>query len=809
MIYKDKYAYIYENVFSGLETKSLFLDRFISSKEVVASSAGLGLEANKNVEKIFAADQDLYEVFMWHEDFEVLESLYRNKSVGKRYKKTVDFLNSTSKDLGNFIRNIEKGESKSLVVHEKEVIPHLIVAQRTEDNRIYVFKFLFDNVFSEVLGPGPYKNMLLQSNGEILYSNKSKDDKSSEMSFFKGFLDTYGKDKSGLKETAKADGQKYMIGYWQLKNFKGYVLISELESESAFKITVDLAIKIFIYAIGFIGIVNIITIFLARTITQPLNTILGGITELSKGNFKTKIKLKTRDEFTTVANAFNKMGKTIIEYHKKLEEYNRKLEEKVEERTKELKEANNFIKAMVNSLSQGLFVFDKDGKCLDFHTQACENIFESFPPNAEVVKLIGKGKESTVEAWVQGLFQEMIPFNSIKELGPKVLPCDYDHSDPNFTHVGLEYFPMRNDEGTIDYVVGVATDKTKEFRATLQAEEQKKVIKLISKFLGDKEQFMKFVDEVRTSLDDIILRSKETGEINKSELMLLLHSLKGSSGLYGLANVASIIHDFETYVEGNDPTMEKLEEDSALVIAELDKSMETIKENIGEELFETSASSIDESFIETLRVFLENKGMGDVFVEIEELMHKIPIENEVQTYKELVSSLATQLGKQVYPMTVSGGDILVDKDRYNKFFRTCVHLFRNCIDHGIETPSVRENRGKDPNGSIGVNFSMEHLEESDFILFEVADDGNGIAPDRVRAKMQELEYSEEELLLPDEAIIYKIFDESFSTADQVTELSGRGVGLYDIKKNIEDMGGKLEISSVEGEGTTFKFFLPV
>jgi chemotaxis protein histidine kinase CheA len=134
-----------------------------------------------------------------------------------------------------------------------------------------------------------------------------------------------------------------------------------------------------------------------------------------------------------------------------------------------------------------------------------------------------------------------------------------------------------------------------------------------------------------------------------------------------------------------------------------------------------------------------------------------------------------------------------------------VHLFRNSVDHGIESPELRSELGKEPEGNISI-----HIERSDeLFVLEYRDDGRGIDPKAIRNKMKKLNYPQESLQEPDESIIYHIFDSEFSTSEEVTDLSGRGVGLHDLYREVNQLKGNISVISIVGEGTKFIFKIPL
>ncbi|TNL13912.1 chemotaxis protein CheA [Kosakonia cowanii] len=181
----------------------------------------------------------------------------------------------------------------------------------------------------------------------------------------------------------------------------------------------------------------------------------------------------------------------------------------------------------------------------------------------------------------------------------------------------------------------------------------------------------------------------------------------------------------------------------------------------------------------------------------------MPMEYVFSRFPRLVRDLATKLDKQV-ELTLQGSSTELDKSLIERIIDPLTHLVRNSLDHGIETPEKRVEAGKSPIGNLIL--SSEH--QGGNICIEVTDDGAGLNRDRILAKAlsQGMAVSES---MTDEEVGMLIFAPGFSTAEQVTDVSGRGVGMDVVKRNIQEMGGHVEIKSKQGTGTTIRILLPL
>ncbi|AXW87594.1 chemotaxis protein CheA [Lonsdalea britannica] len=181
----------------------------------------------------------------------------------------------------------------------------------------------------------------------------------------------------------------------------------------------------------------------------------------------------------------------------------------------------------------------------------------------------------------------------------------------------------------------------------------------------------------------------------------------------------------------------------------------------------------------------------------------MPMEYVFSRFPRLVRDLAAKLGKEV-ELTLQGSSTELDKSLIERIIDPLTHLVRNSLDHGIEHPEDRVAAGKTAVGNLTL--SAEH--QGGNICIEVIDDGAGLNRERILAKAlsQGLSVSDS---MTDEEVGMLIFAPGFSTAEQVTDVSGRGVGMDVVKRNIQEMGGHVEIYFQKGKGTTIRILLPL
>jgi two-component system chemotaxis sensor kinase CheA len=184
----------------------------------------------------------------------------------------------------------------------------------------------------------------------------------------------------------------------------------------------------------------------------------------------------------------------------------------------------------------------------------------------------------------------------------------------------------------------------------------------------------------------------------------------------------------------------------------------------------------------------------------------LPVGAVFQRFGRLVRDISKKLGKEVN-LVIEGEDTEADKNVIEPLADPLIHVLRNSLDHGIELPEVRRAAGKPAAGTIRI----QARQESDRVVIEISDDGAGVNPARVRAKAVErgLIAADRAALLSDSEAVQLVFLPGFSTAETISDLSGRGVGMDVVRTAIERINGGVELSSVHGKGTTLRLSLPL
>ncbi|MBU3694103.1 MAG: chemotaxis protein CheA, partial [Rhodocyclaceae bacterium] len=184
-------------------------------------------------------------------------------------------------------------------------------------------------------------------------------------------------------------------------------------------------------------------------------------------------------------------------------------------------------------------------------------------------------------------------------------------------------------------------------------------------------------------------------------------------------------------------------------------------------------------------------------------MRMMPVSSVFSRFPRVVRDISQRLGKDI-ELRFVGENTEIDRGVIEKIADPLTHLVRNSLDHGIETPEVRSAAGKPTRGTLTLRASHQGAN----IVIEVIDDGGGLRRDKILAKARERGFTVSDSM-PDAEVWQLIFEPGFSTADQVTDVSGRGVGMDVVRRNIAELGGRIDIESRAGRGTHITIRLPL
>jgi two-component system, chemotaxis family, sensor kinase CheA len=228
---------------------------------------------------------------------------------------------------------------------------------------------------------------------------------------------------------------------------------------------------------------------------------------------------------------------------------------------------------------------------------------------------------------------------------------------------------------------------------------------------------------------------------------------------------------------------------------------------VGELIIAAAGAHLVAKRTRNLELMERNSTLADLVEEVRDSalqLRMVKIGGTFGRFKRVVHDVARELGKDI-ELALDGEDTELDKTVVERIGDPLMHLVRNAMDHGIDSPELRAERGKRPTGTVSLNA----FHDSGSIVIQVRDDGGGLDREKILAKGIERGLVEPGRVLGDAEVYALIFEPGFSTADQITNLSGRGVGMDVVKRNITALRGSVAIASEPGLGTTVTVRLPL
>ena len=464
-----------------------------------------------------------------------------------------------------------------------------------------------------------------------------------------------------------------------------------------------------------------------------------------------------------------------------LEHLNANLESKVSERTAALMERDRAMQRVLDSMTEGLATVSLDGSLRPERSRAFTAWFDA-QPGARIWDVLFPGDEegaSMFRAGFEQLTDDFLPF----EVAADQLPSRFQRGD---RCLELEVRAVHQD-GVLDAILFVLSDVTEQVGALAAEQAAREQQRVIGNLLRDRRGFQRSIEEIQSLIG--VTRNPTDG----ITLRRALHTIKGNCAVLGFAAMAELAHRLE----------DELELDGELSPSAIDMLEACCHDSLRRihEFIEHARGriDIDQGDYSSLVEHLRRREDYMTILTLVERWQQEPIGNALQGLAGHARRLAEQVHKRV-EVAVIGAGIRIANEQLRVFLGSLVHAVRNSIDHGLETPLERAAAGKPETCrlTLSAQVSSEHL------VVTITDDGRGIDFDRVRHRAGELG-------LPSETradALEAIFAAGVTTRAEITQISGRGIGMGAVRSACRELGGEAHVSSEWGRGTELLCLLP-
>ena len=438
------------------------------------------------------------------------------------------------------------------------------------------------------------------------------------------------------------------------------------------------------------------------------------------------------------------------------------------------------LQTVLDSIGDGMLSIDLSGKLLPERSKVVSIWFGNSGADTKIWDYIASdiATREALEMSIGQMADDLLPFEVSADQAPKSI----DHDAKTFA---IQFRPI-HDQGRLSRILVLLRDVTAEIVASRAECQMREMHTVIGNLLKDRHGFDQTVEDCAALISEI------SRSIGSAVVKLNLHTLKGNCATVGFQRVADFVHELEGVLiaEHREPRKEEIEDLERCWQA----SLSTVSEYIGSS--RNSMVELSDGELEALAEMVDSRVSHEEIAIVIQSWKNEPTAVQLRRLAEHAKQLANRLGKDV-SVCVTDNRLRIPEGRLRKFWSTMIHVVRNAIDHGIEPPQVREQRGK-PRVATLVLCTRS---VDGFYEIEVSDDGCGIDWQRVRsiAELRRIPAA------TDKDLMEALFSNGISTREIASDVSGRGMGLGAVRNECENAGGEIHIESRPGVGTTFLF----
>jgi two-component system chemotaxis sensor kinase CheA len=522
----------------------------------------------------------------------------------------------------------------------------------------------------------------------------------------------------------------------------------------------------------------VIATIITLGILLPIKKLAEGARRIGDGDLAHRIDVGSSDEIGDLARAFNDMIGRLQAIVGALDRRNKD------------------TRIVLDNVAQGLVTVAKDGTIAEERSRALDSWFRAPQPGVLLWEVFGDASPGVRGALALGweqLFEGILPLELALSQLPRRVKCGAAYYELVFEPI-LGEGPSASE---LDKCLVVVSDVTAVVAAEHAEAEQREQMTLFAAVARDRDGVADFLKGTGDVVDYVTKNATDPERL--VDVTRGIHTIKGNAGLFGLTNLSSLCHEIETRMAEGDP-------DEGLSVADRDAlraAWDSLVRRTDDLLGELRAGGLDVSAndVQELVASIRLGTQPDTLIKSIATWSLDPVDRRLKRLAEQARQLAPRIGKAGVTVDIEPTRLRVPAERWAPFFGNLVHVMRNALDHGIESPEERAKAGKPPHGRL----LMSAVETGEHIVIELADDGRGINWARLREKAAGLGAP----AATEADLIAALFTDGISTRDEVSEISGRGVGLGAVRAACESMGGRIEVESAIGIGTTFRFRFPL
>lgn len=477
------------------------------------------------------------------------------------------------------------------------------------------------------------------------------------------------------------------------------------------------------------------------------------------------------------------------------------------------------IKNLLNHAGQGFLSFSYDLFIEPEYSLECLRLLGPELKNRSFPEVIYPNDYENRQFIKEVLLECLREKDTLKrEVFLSLLPSDILLNN-NYIEIAYKIIPDKHQEESEALMV-ILTDVTEKRELRKQMETERRSLKMIVQAVINRDDLLEVIsDYLYFCLETVpnLVTSQEPLRNVIVDIKRMVHTFKGSFGHFEMIHMLSSLHKIEEEIK----SFEQQESANCSGLGILLKNMNLegfLREDLGvlqstlgknfltdDKIFEIPESKLIE-LEDQITALLPSTEATILIAEIRKLRYRL-FKELLLSYPNYVEGLAHRLDKQVYPLELKGGEFPVDTTKYQAFTKSLIHVFANCVDHGVESREDRVYAGKEECGRILCEMKLV----DQMISLRIADDGKGLDIEGIKQKALRLGIlnGEELARSQDRDIIPLVFEDGLSSKEDVSMFSGRGIGMAIVKQELKKIGGQLDIYTNQGVGTEFHFLLPI
>jgi two-component system chemotaxis sensor kinase CheA len=467
---------------------------------------------------------------------------------------------------------------------------------------------------------------------------------------------------------------------------------------------------------------------------------------------------------------------------------NANLEHRVEARTAELSSRNRDMRLVLDNVADGFVTVLPNGTTLPERSAAAERWIGAYEPGKPIWESLAKIDRKKAE-WMALGWESLVEGLMPRAVCLDQLPKHMISQDKR--HFQLEYQPL-DDSETPGPLLLVLRDVTAEAERQRAEAEHREMVAILQRATKDANAFRDFYHEASRLVSRALNPASTAAEAKRD-----IHTIKGNASIFCIESLVNTCHALEDKLAETGTPLDI--QDKRRLSDAWHAFAQRVESLVGS--LEGPSLDVDANDVERFLDAAAHGASRDELIEMVHAWRRERVERRLSLLGDQARSIAERLGKPAPDVQISADDIRVPRESWSEFWSACVHVIRNAVDHGIEAPEDRVAAGKPPKGRL----RLQATKADGGIELRVVDDGRGIDWDAVKRAAEK-----QAIMGPRAAADPRrlIFADGLSTKDEVSTVSGRGVGMGAVLDACKTLGGEVDLETHAGAGTAVVFHFP-